>query len=153
MINNKENKTATELEWILARPNIFRYQLLGRMQMDCDYYLCYGRFNGNHLYMGNDNLEGQIEVMKAIWHSFSEKPVWITLEQIEDYRIKMLAVLNTDIETQIVYKVHSQNINSKALFTGTRDEAISYARKMNKFLRSNVCTITIWDKAEDYFLC
>ena len=96
-IKNSDIEKAAELlgiEWVLSRPEKFRYQLLGRIQMDCDYYLGNGQIYGNHLWMGNDNLEGQIAAMKLIWHSFTEKPEWLTLEQIEEYETKMLGQIS-----------------------------------------------------------
>jgi hypothetical protein len=78
------------LEWVLSRPEEFRYQLLDRMRQDCNYYLGNGQVYGNHLWAGNDNEEEHITIMKAIWHSLPDKPVWLTLAQIVDTGEKML---------------------------------------------------------------
>ena len=81
-----------DLEWILDHDERYRYQLLDRMRMDCNYYLGNGRIYGNHLWAGNDNEKGQIEFMKAIWNSFPEdgKPKWLTYEQILEFEEKMV---------------------------------------------------------------
>ena len=46
----------------------FRYMLLDRMRMDCDYFLGNGQIYGNHLWAGN--VTDQIGYMKALWESF-----------------------------------------------------------------------------------
>ena len=81
-----------DLEWILDHDKRYRYQLLDRMRMDCNYYLGNGRIYGNHLWAGNDNEKEQIESMKAIWNSFpeGEKPKWLTYEQILEFEEKMV---------------------------------------------------------------
>lgn len=69
--------------------NIFNYQMLDRLRSDCDYYLGNGNGNSKHLYYKDINK--QIEEMKKIYNSFSDedKPKWISLDKIEDYRNKM----------------------------------------------------------------
>lgn len=49
-----------ELPEILSKDLKFRYMLLDRMRMDCDYYLGNGRLYGNHLWAKDDesNLAG-----------------------------------------------------------------------------------------------
>lgn len=67
----------------------FRYMLLDRMRSDCDYFLGYGRFYGNHLWAGNG--VDQIGYMKALWESFpvDMKPEWLTMEQIISFEKQM----------------------------------------------------------------
>lgn len=65
------------------------YMLLSRLQMDCDYFLGYGQRAVKHLWAGS--VEEQIKTMKELYNSFTEKPQWITFEDIEDYERKMLA--------------------------------------------------------------
>ena len=79
----------TEYEWILKSDEKFRYQLLSRMQMDCNYYLGNGNRNIKHLWAENE--EEQIEVMKYIGNSFAddEKPEWLTWEDILNYEGEM----------------------------------------------------------------
>lgn len=68
----------------------FDYQLLGRYKSDCDYFLGYGNGYEGHLYF--KDVTTHCDEMKKLYDSFSDedKPLWITSEQIEDYRLKML---------------------------------------------------------------
>ena len=69
----------------------YKYMLLDRMKMDCDYYLR----NGNRLkkYLWAEDEKEHIENMKAVWNSFpaNRKPEWLTMGQIEDYERQMIA--------------------------------------------------------------
>lgn len=75
---------------ILKQEESFRYQLLSRMQMDCNYYLGNGNRNKSQLWA--DSEREQIETMKSLYNSFKDdmKPEWLTLEQILDYENKMV---------------------------------------------------------------
>lgn len=66
----------------------FEYQLLGRLQMDCEYYLGNGNRATKHLWAGNET--EQIEKMKQIYEALPEKPQWITLEKICEYETAMI---------------------------------------------------------------
>jgi len=79
-----------ELREILQSEDKFKYQLLSRMQQDCEYYLGNGNRAEKHLWAGNT--VDHIATMKSIWNSFSEdeKPEWITWEKILEYEQKML---------------------------------------------------------------
>ena len=57
------------------------------MKSDCEYYLSYG--NRLRKYLWADDEEEQIALMKALWHSFSEKPEWITWDEILEYERRM----------------------------------------------------------------
>ncbi len=74
---------------VLNSGETFRYQLLSRMQMDCDYYLSSGK-NQKHFWAGNE--QNQIDTMIALWESFSEdkKPEWLTMEKIKEYENKII---------------------------------------------------------------
>lgn len=78
-----------ELQWVLSQDDSFRYQLLDRMRMDCDYYLGYGNRYPNHLWAGDEN--EQVAYMKAIWNSFPEnqKPEWLQYQKILEYEEQM----------------------------------------------------------------
>ena len=67
----------------------FKYQLLSRMKSDCNYYLGYGNRNKNCLWSGDE--KQHIADMKALYESFkeSEKPEWLTSEDIKEYENKM----------------------------------------------------------------
>lgn len=72
-------------EDVLQRDLTFRYQLLGRLKADCEYYLNYGNRNTNRLWAGNENR--QIELMKRLHDSLpdNEKPEWLTMDEIVAY--------------------------------------------------------------------
>jgi hypothetical protein len=76
----------------------FRYQLLSRMQMDCEYYLD-GHQSPNHLWSGN--VDDQIRDMKTLYSTFKgeKSPEWISLEEILEYEKNMKKVI--DIITPI----------------------------------------------------
>lgn len=76
-------------EQLLASEERCRYQLLSRLQMDCNYYLNYGCRNTERLWAKNE--KEQILFMKILWNSFSQedKPEWLTWEDILEYETKM----------------------------------------------------------------
>jgi Large polyvalent protein-associated domain 11 len=67
----------------------FRYQLLSRLQQDCNYFLGNGNRNEHNLWASN--VKEQINTMKKLWESFSseDKPEWLTWDEILDYENKM----------------------------------------------------------------
>lgn len=75
---------------ILKSDESFRYQLLGRLQSDCEYYLGYGNRSKHRLWANNE--KDQIEVMKELWKSFPDdgKPEWLTWDDILNYESKMI---------------------------------------------------------------
>lgn len=68
----------------------FRYTMLSRLKADCDYYLGNGNRKKKHLWAEDE--EKQITEMKKLYNSFkeSEKPEWLSYEEILDYEKKML---------------------------------------------------------------
>lgn len=81
-----------ELKELLQTDDKFRYQLLSRLQMDCNYYLGYGNRNSKQLWAEGE--EEQIKVMKLLWNSFShdDKPEWLTWNEILDFENKMIHI-------------------------------------------------------------
>ena len=75
---------------LLNSSETFRYQLLSRLQMDCDYYLNCANKSSRVLWSGDE--KEQIENMFQLHESFSEdkKPEWLTIEQIKEYESKMI---------------------------------------------------------------
>ena len=75
---------------ILQHDSKFRYQLLSRMQQDCEYYLGFGSRNKKHLWAGNE--KEHIEIMLVIYKSFPllKKPKWCKKKQILKYKKAML---------------------------------------------------------------
>jgi hypothetical protein len=78
--------TAMSVEEVLGHDDKFKYQLLSRMQSDCEYYTKTAP-HSNHLWAGSP--DKQIEYMKAIWNNLVEKPEWLSMEQIEGYEKEM----------------------------------------------------------------
>lgn len=72
----------------------FDYMMLSRYKSDCDYFLGYGNGYEGHLYYKEVNKH--CDEMKKLHDSFSdnEKPEWLTVEQIEQYRTDMLELLS-----------------------------------------------------------
>ncbi len=66
----------------------FCYQMLSRMQTDCEYYLGYGNKQSSQLWAKNEY--DQIELMRMLYDILPKKPEWLTKEQIEEYANKML---------------------------------------------------------------
>lgn len=66
----------------------FNYQLLARLQQDCEYYLGFGGRSTKHLW-ALDEAE-QIQKMKELYAALPEKPEWLTLADIENYEAAML---------------------------------------------------------------
>ena len=68
-----------------------RYMFLSRMQIDCVNYLNEDNKQTyrepKYLLMGN--IEDQIEEMKILYNEIQIKPVWCTLEDIENYEREM----------------------------------------------------------------
>lgn len=75
---------------VLKTDETFRYQLLSRMQTDCNYFL--GNGNGHNKFLWGGNVETQIAYMRALYDSFpnEKKPEWITIEDIDNYQKEMI---------------------------------------------------------------
>ena len=86
---DREQHRKKELDEILKSEPRFRYMLLSRLEMDCEYYLGYGNRNERKLWGGN--VRDHIWYVKELWHNFpeGEKPQWLSLEQIEEYGKQM----------------------------------------------------------------
>lgn len=66
------------------------YEMLGRLQSDCNYYLGYGGRDKSKLWALDE--KAQIEEMKRLYNSFSDdkKPEWLTYEDILNYEKMMI---------------------------------------------------------------
>ena len=86
---NKEEVWKTTMEDVFRRNVKFRYQLLGRLKADCDYYLGYGNRYTMRLWAKNE--EQQIELMIKLHDSFDQdkKPEWLTMDEILEYKKEM----------------------------------------------------------------
>lgn len=65
----------------------FKYQLLGRLKQDCDYFLGNEGQSRSVKHLWADSVEEQIASMRALHDSFpvDAKPEWLTIEQIDNY--------------------------------------------------------------------
>lgn len=81
------------MEEIRRSASEFLYQLLGRLQSDCKYYLGNGGHYAGHLWARNER--EHIETMRNIFRRLCEiggAPEWITMEEIDEYAEQMLVV-------------------------------------------------------------
>jgi hypothetical protein len=72
----------------LSDGDVFNYQLLGRLQMDCEYYLGFGNRSKKHLWALDE--AAQIQKMKELYAELPEKPEWLTFAEIEKYEAEMV---------------------------------------------------------------
>ena len=72
----------------MKKNQTFRYQMLSRLQSDCEYYLGHGNRSPKVLWALDE--KEHIDEMKKIWNELDEKPEWLTMEQIEEYEAKMI---------------------------------------------------------------
>lgn len=115
----------------------FEYQLLGRLQQDCEYYLGAGGQNKRHLW-ALDEIQ-QIQKMKELYHDLPVKPVWITLEAIKEYEEKMVSTFgkpNTH-ETEHDGKVTNSRDPNQVYETGS-DDTCWYSKVIREGERFNV---------------
>lgn len=64
----------------------FDYMLLGRLQVDCEYFLGWGNRNEEKLWAGN--VKEQLEEMSRLWKKC--KPQWLTRRKLNYYKRKMM---------------------------------------------------------------
>lgn len=74
----------------VRHPREMDYMMLGRLKADCDYFLGNGNGYEGHLYY--KSVEKHCNEMEKLWNSFTEdeKPEWLTMKQIKEYREQML---------------------------------------------------------------
>jgi len=75
------------LQEVLTIEETLQYQLLSRLESDCKYFLGNGAGHAKHLWANNPT--EHIEYMKGIYNNLTEKPEWLSLEQIEKYEQEM----------------------------------------------------------------
>lgn len=78
IVKNKDNTSPDD---------VYRYQMLGRLISDCEYFL----ENGNANRLWAKNIDDQIKEMRKIYSSFEDgqKPLFITDEIISNYEKSM----------------------------------------------------------------
>lgn len=72
----------------ISEEDRFNYMMLDRLRTDVEYYLGYGRRRKDIL--RGASVDEHINAMKEIWHKLPEKPQWLSMEQIDDYRNRMI---------------------------------------------------------------
>ena len=94
--------TAAYISSILKRDVMTRYQFLGRMKSDCDYFINQSR-TAKNLWAGN--ISDQVNCMDAIYNSFSdeEKPTWITQNDIDRYGYEMFVAFELEYIAGNIY--------------------------------------------------
>lgn len=127
----------------------FEYMLLDRLRTDCNYFLKYPY--EKHLWAGS--VEGQISKMKELWNSLQVKPEWLSMEDIEQYRIDMEKALtdrdirnsSTKVYSPAVYAADSP-YQVKALIKEIHDSIYNLS---SKYLKAEG-----WDMTDiaDYFV-
>ena len=93
----------------------FKYQLLGRMKSDCEYFLGAGKRSEKHLWA--PTVEEHISIMKKLYNSLSQKPEWISIEDIENYEAKMKSSSKTDL-TEDAQDLTLQQFADKIKYNG-----------------------------------
>ena len=86
--DHDERRVQEAIDRVLSFENRTKYAMLDRMRMDCEYFLGNGHRHPQYLWMSMDP-QGHIDVMRAIWDSFTEKPEWLTREKIDWYAEQM----------------------------------------------------------------
>jgi len=110
-VNNSVNEAGEDfINEYVNKDDKFKYMLLSRMQSDCEYYLGNGGRADKHLFMGN--VPDQITLMNALWDSFTEKPEWLSKEQIDEYAEKMGSKVNESDDSE-GYNKFIENYPSK----------------------------------------
>lgn len=86
----KESKSIdTIIDDMIHKDDTFKYQMLSRLQRDCDYFL--GNGNRAEKYLWATNVPDHIKLMRALYNSFEndKKPEWLTEQDIDNYEKEM----------------------------------------------------------------
>ena len=75
--------------------NKFKYMLLDRLKNDCEYFLDAG--NGDERALLAGSVAKQIEEMKKLYEQLSEKPEWLSSDDINNYEKEMNNLLKNKI--------------------------------------------------------
>ena len=83
-----ESKETDEIDESLDEKNYkTEYMLLSRLKSDCEYYLGFGNRSNARLWAGN--VKAQIAKMKELYNMLPVKPIWLTIEDIDNYEKEM----------------------------------------------------------------
>ena len=169
MTTREETLTEEEIQKVLADLNEkpeFGYMLLGRLENDVKYYLGFGNRHPKHLW--GTTTEKHIAYMKLIYDNLSQKPEWLSLEQIEKYAEEMGVgkkekVNEMDLQTAITnkdykyLKEHLEKGIESYLDSDTYKNFLScfssfndYSQKNMRLLLAQLPTATMVAKASDW---
>lgn len=124
----------------MSKDETFKFQLLGRLKSDCDYFLGEGRGCEKNLW--GKTIGEHTATMLELWDALSEKPEWLTKEQILDYKEKMYA--QSEKKSWLIGMGGSDADNVFiSRFFGTQNEVKQYLVKKIKEYRED--TDDIWD--------
>ena len=100
----------------------FKYQLLSRMESDCNYYLGYGNRNPFCLWSGSE--DQQIVDMKALLESFDrpDKPEWLNIIDIWEYEIKMTNSISIKEAKLLLYLGNSKYLDDYIKYMNDNNE-------------------------------
>lgn len=128
----------------------FKYSLLDRLRMDCDYFL--GNGNGYEGHLWAHNVEDQIAKMKELWNSFAEdqKPEWLTMEDIEDYEKRMREVKARKTQNKKVTESEDTELNIKGLPSSA--ENIAHTFTYYKAYEANFKPLIIVKSGKEYLI-
>ena len=165
----EETLTEEEIQKVLTDINSkpeFGYMLLGRLENDVKYYLGYGGRHSKHLW--GTTPEKHIAYMKLIYDNLSQKPEWLSLEQIEKYAEEMGVgkkeeVQEMDLPTALAnkdykfLKEHLERGIENYLDSDTYKKFLScfssfndYSQKNMRLLLAQLPTATMVAKASDW---
>ena len=165
----EETLTEEEIQKVLTDINSkpeFGYMLLGRLENDVKYYLGYGGRHSKHLW--GTTPEKHIAYMKLIYDNLSQKPEWLSLEQIEKYGEEMGVgkkeeVQEMDLPTALAnkdykfLKEHLERGIENYLDSDTYKKFLScfssfndYSQKNMRLLLAQLPTATMVAKASDW---
>ena len=169
MTTGEETLTEEEIQKVLTDLNEkpeFGYMLLGRLENDVKYYLGFGNRHPKHLW--GTTTEKHIAYMKLIYDNLSQKPEWLSLEQIEKYAEEMGVgkkekVNEMDLQTAITnkdykyLKEHLEKGIESYLDSDTYKNFLScfssfndYSQKNMRLLLAQLPTATMVAKASDW---
>ena len=114
------------------------YMLLGRLQMDCNYYLGAGNRNSKHLWAGTP--KEQIEKMKELYSKLVVKPEWLSEKNISDYEKAMLPQEKVENEKEQSLKSFARADETKQRISDIADNC------------SNACELCDKQSQNDIFL-
>lgn len=116
----------------------FDYMMLSRYKADCDYFLGNGNGYEGHLYYKDVNKH--CDEMEKLYESFAEdeKPEWLTMEQIKEYREKnvkceeviIMIIPRIEYDKKLLGKLKSNYFNAKVLYECIETQAREIERKV-----------------------